>query len=152
MILERSMDLKEAIFTSFDPVRGRGRELFRLPLGRGSYFQSALAPDGSGVAILDSGGTSIQLFSITGRHERDINPKGWSQLGNVDWDSDGKALFVSSISPTGAPLLRVDLAGHVQVLWTIEGDIVWAIPSPDGQYLAMPGSVVDRNVWMAENL
>jgi hypothetical protein len=46
----------------------------------------------------------------------------------------------------------VDLAGHVQVLWTQQGALgLWAIPSPDGQYLAMPGAAEDRNVWMLEN-
>jgi WD40-like Beta Propeller Repeat len=103
MILERSVDLKEAIFASFDPVRGRGGELFRLPLEHGVGFQSALAPDGSGVAIVEYLGKSIQLFSITGRHERDINPKGWSKLSNLDWDLDGKARLYRRFPPQEPP-------------------------------------------------
>jgi len=152
MIMEVSVDLRELIFTSFDPVRGRGRELFRVPSEHGADFNSALSPDGSRVAIVMYLGKSIQLWSITGRHERDINPKGWSKLGGVDWDLDGKALFVSSISPTGASLLRVDLAGNVQVLWTQKGSTgTWGLSSPDGHYLALGRLISDRNVWMAEN-
>jgi DNA-binding winged helix-turn-helix (wHTH) protein/Tol biopolymer transport system component len=151
VITEVSVGLKELIFTSFDPVRGRGRELFRLPWGQGAGFGSALAHDGSGVAVVEYLGKSIQLFSITGRHERDINPKGWTKLSNVDWDLDDKALFVSSHSPTTVSLLWVDLAGNVQVLWTQEGSThTFGIPSPDGRYLALGGWISDRNVWMAE--
>jgi len=154
MILESSADLKELVFTSFDPVRGRGRELFRLPVEHDTdcgCFQSALAPDGSSVAIGEYLGKSIQLFSITGQHQRDITPKGLNKLGNLDWDLGSKALLVSSISQTGASLLRVDLAGNVQVLWTQNGSIgTFGIPSPDGRYLALGGGTSDRNVWMAE--
>jgi Tol biopolymer transport system component len=150
MIMESSF--KELIFTSFDPVRGRGRELFRLP--HGADYNSALAPDGSRVAIIDVPGRSIQLFSITGRHERDINPKGWSKLVGVDWDFEGRALLVPSISLTGAALLRVDLSGNAQVLWTQKGSTgAFGIPSPDGRYIALwvARGRSERNVWMAEN-
>jgi len=152
MIVEGSVDHKEATFTSFDPVRGRGRELFRLPLQHATSFQSALAPDGSGVTVLEvPGGKSIQLFSITGQHERDINLKGWSGLG-VDWDLGGNALIVPANSAKEASLLRVDLAGNVQVLWTQKGSNgLWGLPSPDGRYLAILDWVTNRNIWMAEN-
>jgi hypothetical protein len=152
MIAEPSDDLKEESLTAFDPVRGRGRELFRLPLDPGMIYHAQFSPDGSHIALLKENDNRVQLVSPTGRHERDINVSGWSRLNSLDWDWDGRAVLISSSSLVGATLLRVDLVGHVQVLWTQQGaSELSAIPSPDGRYLVMLGPAADRNVWMLEN-
>jgi hypothetical protein len=77
----------------------------------------------------------------------------------INWAADGKSLFVSHSGLMGSPsgsmgatLLRVDLQGHVLPLWeTKDGRFTWAIPSPDGRYLAILGAASGRNTWMIEN-
>jgi len=38
------------------------------------------------------------------------------------------------------------------VLWQCKGtgSNIWGVPSPDGRYLAILGSVTNSNVWMLE--
>jgi DNA-binding winged helix-turn-helix (wHTH) protein/Tol biopolymer transport system component len=155
---EATSDLE--IFTAFDPTGGRGRELFRLPLQSGDeLYAFSLAPDGNAIAVLHLGsgiGVSatnrIQIVSLTGQHIRDIDVTSPMPLATMDWDWDGKALLCGVESRKGSSLLRVDLAGRAQLLWTQKGGLgTWAIPSPDGRYVAILGSVLDRNVWMLEN-
>ena len=77
-------------------------------------------------------------------------PRGWTNLDNVDWDCDGKALLVSSISPTGTSLLRVDMASSAQLLWTKKGAAgTFAMPSRDCRYLTLTSFGSGKNVWMA---
>jgi hypothetical protein len=60
-IAERSSDGKQIIFTAFDPLKGRGREITRVdvePTGRGYIWD--LSPDGTRIALLQFfGGTQL---------------------------------------------------------------------------------------------
>ena len=76
--------------------------------------------------------------------------KGWSNMTNLDWSSDGKGFYCGSSSANGSTLLYVDLKGNARVLWKTKGDRVWGIPSPDGRSLAIGASVTSSNVWMIE--
>jgi len=44
----------------------------------------------------------------------------------------------------------VDLKGNAKPLWEKKGPlgVAWGVPSPDGRYLAIAGSVNSSNVWM----
>jgi hypothetical protein len=48
-------------------------------------------------------------------------------------------------------VLRSDFKGHAQVLWSNSGaSRIWAIPSPDGKYIAIYDELYQQNVWMVE--
>ena len=72
--------------------------------------------------------------------------------GEVCWAPDGKAIYVGSAAPQGSTLLYMDLKGNARVLWQLKGQAgsIWGVPSPDGRYLAILGSVTNSNVWMLE--
>jgi len=79
--------------------------------------------------------------------------KGWPNALGLDWSSSSKGLYVGSVSPQNRTLLYVDLKGNAHVLWQFKGrgtGRVWGVPSPDGRYLAILGSVNSSNVWMLE--
>jgi len=61
---------------------------------------------------------------------------------------------MSSTTSNSTPvLLFVDAERKVRGIWEGKkyGPLQWAIPSPDGRYLALNIYVGERNVWMIEN-
>ena len=154
---ESSSNGKEDVFSSFDPVSGTRRELFRI--GR-NLINWTLSPDGSRIAMTgDDPEGRIEIRSLTGQIESRIKIRDWPNPFTIDWAVDGKAVFVSHpgltdspSGPIGTTLLRVDLKGHVQPVWeTRGGRYTWAIASPDGKYLAIRGATTGRNAWMIAN-
>jgi Tol biopolymer transport system component/DNA-binding winged helix-turn-helix (wHTH) protein len=147
-------DERDVVFWAFDPIKGKGRELTRLPVSPSEPFDWALAPDGLQIAAVkphDPEG-HIRILSLAGRSERDVAVKGWGVFINVNWEADGKGFFVSGQSPRVASLLHVSLDGRSQVLWEQNGSWnAYGVASPDGRYLAFRGSTSDSNVWIVEN-
>ena len=83
--------------------------------------------------------------------DQKITVQHWNNLQSLDWTADGKGLFTSSMQPSGV-LLHVDLQGHANILWEPKGtQMPWAIPSPDGRHVAMPGYAQNSNAWMMQN-
>jgi Tol biopolymer transport system component len=79
---------------------------------------------------------------------------GWAELDAATWAKDEKGLFVSAYAAGSKALLYVDLEGDARVLWQqpMRGpDYVWAIPSPDGRYLAFAAETTAGNAWLIEN-
>ena len=151
-IAERSTDRQLLVFSAFDPVNGRGRELVRWKTEETADYPWDLSPDGTRIAILTSRDGQIHILSPNGGTPQKIAVKGWNTLSSVVWSADGKGLFVSSFTDRGSVLLRVDLNGSARLLWEHQGGIdTYAVPSPDGRHLAMRGWSVDGNVWMMEN-
>lgn len=155
---EKSADHKLLTVTAFDPIKGRGRVFMTIPADPSYPSDDAvLSPDGARFAYLKFGEPygHIQLLSLDGRLERDITVKGWPGFTTLDWAPDGKAMYCGTKSAEQATLLHVDLDGNAEVLWQHRGalgfDGVWAIPSPDGRYLAIATEVMDSNLWMVEN-
>ena len=150
---EQTEDQKQLVFTAFDPVKGRGREVARIATNPGSAYNWDLSPDGSQIAEAIPGENRIRLLPVRGGQPRDIVINGWSDFNaGPDWAPDGKGFYVSSWSPKGATLLHVDLKGNVNALWEQKGSWqTWGVPSPDGHHLAILGFTVDSNVWMTEN-
>ncbi len=156
MVSGLTPDEKSLKFEALDMDTGRRRELFRLPREIGIDYNSALSPDGRWIAVVNTEPRSarIQLYSTSGQHVRDISVEKWTLLGSVDFAADSKAVFVSSLSPMGSSVVRVDLKGHATALWSQTGvgnPVTWAIASPDGRHLAIMGWTSDRNVWLMEN-
>jgi WD40 repeat protein len=138
----------QLIVTGFDVVRGTRTELARLKIDDpDKLYTWDLSPDGDRIAILQRGASEIHVFSLRTHAEEKITVKGWDGLQGLDWDSDGRGMFTSSLS-AGSVLLHTDLEGNASVLWEPKGDgIPWTISSPDGRHVAMPGYALSSNVW-----
>jgi Tol biopolymer transport system component len=155
VIFETSQDRKQLMITAFDPMKGRGKLLRTIEEeAMHSYDHLALSPDGSTVAVSRSAEPeiNIHLLSLTGRYDREIKVKSWSNISGMDWSNDGNGFYCGAVSPQGSTLLYVDLNGNARVLWQYKGlnGQIWGVPSPDGRYLAIMGTVTNSNVWMVE--
>jgi Tol biopolymer transport system component len=151
---EQSGDQEQLIFTAFDPVKGRGREMVRVATKPGFGYNWDLSPDGSQLAIsFPAGENRIRMLALAGGAPRDLVVNGWYGFNSgPDWSPDGKGFYVSSLSPRGATLLYIDLNGHASALWEQKGGLrTWGVSSLDGRHLAMLGYTMDSNIWMLEN-
>ncbi len=154
LVGEQTKDQKQLVFTTFDPVTGRGRKVTAIDTDLRTAYNWDLSPDGSQIAVLARvGGNRIRLVPLRGGNPRELIVKKWSGLDDgPDWAPDGKGFYVSSPRPSGATLLYIDLDGHATPLWEQKGSFgTWGVPSPDGRHLAILGDTVDSNVWMIEN-
>jgi eukaryotic-like serine/threonine-protein kinase len=147
---EARPDQKGVVITAFDPLKGRGKVLKAIPLNEpiADLTGTALSPDKTTVAISRAGEPEIhiRLVSVDGGPDRVIVVKGWPNSPALNWSSDGKGFYCGSDSPQGTTLLYVDLKGNARVLWK-RGGAVWAVPSPDGRYLAIRVDLANSNVW-----
>ena len=173
-IAEQSPDFKQLIFTAFDPVKGRGEELIRFAIDAKAKLDTDvsdylwdLSPDGTRIALLKYSDSRIHILSLRGEARQEISAKGWDSLQSVSWAADGKGLFVSSATKTGAALLYLSLRGDAHMLWEQKGNIApwngpftqwlggpsapWAAPSPDGRHLAIYNWSLNANMWIMEN-
>ena len=150
---------RQLIFSTFDPLKGQGPELFRVELEPQleNWFFWNLSPDGSRIALpgpAKSGGL-VRILSLKGELLKEIPIKDVDGVSSAYWSVDGKGMYVSATYHSNDDeLLYVGLDGKTEVLW--QGiNHAWApggaIPSPNGQYLAIFGIMWDANVWMIEN-
>ena len=142
----------ELVFTAFDPLRGRAREIGRF---RVDHYGASwdLSPDGSRIAFAqqETERAVIKIAQVAGGTEREIPLKGWSRLWSVAWSADGASLFASIQTTRRSWLLHVTMNGEVQVLREVTGTIERPIASPNGRYLAFGERVLSSNAWMIEN-
>jgi DNA-binding winged helix-turn-helix (wHTH) protein/Tol biopolymer transport system component len=153
-LAEPTVDRKQIVITTFDPVKGRGSEItrFAFEVTGGAWQNVSLSPDGTRLAFIHSPEGPIHILPLRGQSSKEIALKGWSNLQSVDWNADGTGLFVSNGIQRGVVLLHVDLQGNAQVFWKNHGfNTTTARPSPDGRHLAILGSTNDNNIWMMEN-
>ena len=124
VITEEAEDHKHYIFTAFDPVSGRGRELARFDYSTddGAYDWD-LSPDGTQMAVLKTSRNRIHVLSFDRKPVRDIAVKGDVALQTVNWTSDGKGLYASTATPQGSALLHIDREGNSEVVWQQKGSI-----------------------------
>lgn len=155
VMTERGTDQKRIVFTELDPEKGRGAVLATLEADPAITYRYGLSPDGREMALVKARRTEgqIRLLPLKGGAEGQIKVKGWTDLNSLDWAPSGKGLYVTSQSPTGPTLLYIDRQGNVRPLWKQKGSFAtwgWAIPSPDGRYLAILGEATNSNAWMIE--
>jgi len=137
------------ILASFDPEKGPGREITRIPSG-GSHW--SLSPDGSRLAlVLDP--HRIRFLSPDTGAAHDVSLNDWPVF-NVDWSADGATLFIRSITPAGVPvILALNGARKAEVVieGRVDSNFTFFIQSPDGRHgileIPTPG---DNNAWMVE--
>ena len=139
------------MFTSVDPIKGRGRTLATMKGEPSMAIPWDLSPDGSQVVMTHDG--RIRLLSLMTGVTTDLAVRGWNSFGEVNWSADGNALFVSSLTPQDTTLLRVDLRGEATALWHQKLNFMGTkgIQSPDRRHLAVAGYTTESNVWMIEN-
>ena len=119
---------EHVIFTAFDPLQGRGRELARIDSDPDADYGWDLSPDGADIAyvkrvprsdgkIFSSEGP-IHILSLNGAAPQEIRVKGMDVFREyVDWSADGKGLILSHPTETDPELVYVDLQGNASVLW-----------------------------------
>jgi serine/threonine protein kinase len=165
-LAERTPDHKQLIFSAFDPIKGRDRELTRFatnPTPDAEYAWD-LSPNGTLIAILKRSEATIHVLSLSRQPSQEIVGNGVSGFQTVDWAADGTGLFVSIAREGGSGLLRLDLKGSGQLLWASKGTVEpgisafiggptvpWVVPSPDGRHLAICEWSLSANIWMMEN-
>jgi hypothetical protein len=112
-----------------------------------------LSPDGSQIAIRIPGEARIRILSLGGEPSRDVRVYGWTfdEYSWLFWSTDGRGWYVPGQSAGGTDLLYVDLEGPAYVLTHMAGTPqTWAVPSPDGRYLAYTQWNSLSNVWMIQ--
>jgi len=142
----------------YDPVKGMGTEIPNTWVkGEANQFNWSLSPDGNTLVfprkVGPSGQVDLRLLSIVDGAERSLPVKGMAVCGGVDWAPDGKSVWVSGKDFNDVyVLMRVSLHGKAETLLEEKNMILgWAIPSPDGQRLALWKASGSANVWMLEN-
>jgi Tol biopolymer transport system component len=146
-------DRNELVISSFDPVGGTQHEMTRIPLLPGSDaridYSWQLAPDGSRIALLKRHGNQVQMFSLNGELREIVAVRGYRDLIDLNWASDSRSLFISTLTSNGAVLLHVDLNGHAQPIWSQpQVSWIWGFPSPDERHVAILGTSSEANAWM----
>jgi Tol biopolymer transport system component len=135
----------------FDVKNSQATDLHQLePSGSWS-----LSPDGSerAITVFDPDQGKIQLRSTSTGESSELLVRGWSGLASIDWSADGKSLRVVSLNHAlETTLLNVMLDGSASVLLSGSNPrIFWAIPSPDGRFLAINEATGTSNVWLVDN-
>ena len=145
-------------FFRFDPITGASEELPQLRIEDQAphAYNWSLSPDGKILATVKDEGVqkdpSIDLHSTADGSKRTITVGTWVGLRGIDFAADGRSLWVPVYTNTGkSTLLNIDLNGQARiVLEDTEMRIDWAVPSPDGKYLALLKVRGTSNVWMLE--
>ena len=96
------------IVTTFDPIKGRGREVARFYTDVAYAWD--LSPDGTRIAVLKclEGQLRLTIFALSSRTQQELTVLGWSRGQYVYWAADGNALFVSCSTQRGSVLSQVD--------------------------------------------
>lgn len=81
---EQAPDRKELVFTAFDPLSGKGKELARFASdAKADYGNWSLSPDGTRIGIIKTGGNHIYVLPLDGSPLRDLTVAGWSGLNTI---------------------------------------------------------------------
>jgi Tol biopolymer transport system component len=156
-LAERTPDRKQLIFTRFEPLNGRGRELTRLDVDSHKDYEWNLSPDGTRIAIHKINEGPIQIISLAGQATKLLNATGWNSIENLHWAADGKGIYSASRSVDSSVLLYLALQSNPRVVWEEKGTMgndsagTSAIPSPDGRHIALMGYTYNANLWLLED-
>jgi Tol biopolymer transport system component len=140
-------------FFRFDALTGKERELRQFTRSSELKFNWTLSGDGSMLAIAawrqGQAPGEIQIFPIGTGKQRTLTLNGWTRIASIDWAADSRTIWVSASDLSGTQsLLKVDLHGRATpMLQDTQRDMGWAIPSPDGQRVAIWQASGSSNVW-----
>jgi Tol biopolymer transport system component len=153
IVAEPTVDHKQVIISALDPLKGIGPELVRFnPDSIANTWAIDLSPDGTRIAAIPSSKGPIQILSLRGQPQQEIQMKDWNRVHTLNWAADGNGILVSNSMQGGAAILHVDLRGNAQVMWKNPG-VNWtpALESPDGRHLAFQSALMEGNVWMMDD-
>ena len=157
-VAEQTPDHKQAVITSFDPIKGRGSELMKFDLS--PEYQAkrmrliwGISDDGTKIAFAPGHEGPIQIRSLRSGRQQVIQARGLSEVGGwgFGWTHAGKGLFIPSKTKEGNEILYVNLQGDTRVLWNCGNDHCSGTESPDGQQFAINVAKFNSNLWMIEN-
>jgi hypothetical protein len=146
------------VFTAFDPVGGRGKELYRDEHATAATNIWDVSPDGTLLAIPRANGPIVLA---------PLAAKGTALGAPADvavpcdpitptWSADGRGLFVSvdcDAEDSTFRLYYVGLDGKTSLLWKDPSlYILETEASPDGEHLAIAVKHTDDDVWMTDGL
>jgi Tol biopolymer transport system component len=145
-------DDKQVVLSSFDPRRGRIREVARVDVDGppGDTFWD-LSPDGSRIAFGEHRKGRIRILPLNGGAAREVSLGNWRGPYTVAWSADSRSLFLTTWIPGGSELLRVALDGEIHHLHRHYLALEFPLPSPDGTHLAFSRISGDSNVWLIDN-
>jgi DNA-binding winged helix-turn-helix (wHTH) protein/Tol biopolymer transport system component len=138
--------------STFDPPTGVVAPV--LTIQPGADFAKSFSPDGTTLAVAPDFGAripgEIQLYNLRDASHITLKVNGWGLGYGMDWNPDGKSLWVHARTLKGAEaIVNVDLQGNVTPLFEdTEKRVGWAIPSPDGSRVAYYKLSCSSNVWV----
>jgi hypothetical protein len=155
VVAERTPDRKELIFTTFDPLKGRGPKVATLETDtHRDWYGWNLSPDGSRLAVLPGRepNNDLRIFSVPGGAARDLIVEGWRGFTAVNWLADGRGMIISAQSAQGTTLVCVDLEGNAHALMEQRASPgSYAVASRDGRHLAISADAINSNIWTMED-
>jgi Tol biopolymer transport system component len=147
---------KDFIFVELDAVKGKGREVARMP---GLLLQWwDLSPDGETIALassFDQPSKVIRLISVAGGQEQQVEARELDWVQHLSSAPSGQGFFVTGWKAGRSALYFVERKGRTTLLWNPPPGIEWVgfpTPSPDGRHLAFTGLSSQTNVWLWEGL
>jgi Tol biopolymer transport system component/DNA-binding winged helix-turn-helix (wHTH) protein len=143
-------------FFAFDPLVGKGTQVYQIPAEQPQLFNWSLSPDGTRLAIVKGKWGDeeprIHIVPLNGGADHWITIQGWPGLASLDWAADGNSLWAPTTGEEENTLLNIDLQGHARAIWRpTKKSVGWAIPSRDGRHLALYIGSSSANVWMLEH-
>ena len=157
-VAEYTEDHRHLIFTAFDSLSGRGKELVRYDTDPSGRYSWDLSRDGSRIALLNPPDGVIHILHLNGEPPEQIVVKDLKVGDALGWWKDNSGLLVDNVTARGTALSYLSMNGKAHTIWEVSGSrnarfnqAPWAIPSPNGRHLAINGFILSSNVWMVEN-
>jgi Tol biopolymer transport system component len=138
-------------YSMFDPKTGAVKPA--LTIQHGEDLSDSFSPDGTTLAVgltpIGRIPAEIQLYNLRDASHTTLKVKGWGLGYGMDWNPDGKSLWVHATSKGVEAIVNVDLQGNVTPLFEdAENRVGWAVPSPDGSRVAYYTLNFSSNVWL----
>jgi Tol biopolymer transport system component/DNA-binding winged helix-turn-helix (wHTH) protein len=144
-------------FWYFDPVKGKGDRLLTIK-SVNAYSNWSLSADGEMLAVVQREKTDatpeIRYFNLATGQEQRFPMTDCLGIPTVDWAADGKTVWSMCRSSADEKhiLVNIDRDGRTRQIWKPDWpELSFAIPSPDGKYLAVSKASGTANVWMLEH-
>jgi len=138
------------VFSEFDPLRGRGRELSRAAGPQPPMWD--LSPDGSTIAMVAEAADSIPrilLLSTGGAPQRQVRLDRPLKLADLAYGPDGRSWELIEAGKQWR-LLHADARGRTTPLIPPQMWMYSSAASPDGRHVAYTSNTVQGNIWMLE--
>jgi hypothetical protein len=140
------------VVSALDPIKGRGRELARMP---SHFWGIRILPDGDAFSYIlppeKDIRNRVRVISFRGERSRDIVVKDVTALSGLAWLASGSGFLSRDGAPFAGRLLLISPDGaSSKVLWESAPPLYveWGMPSPDEKHLAINVRSRQGNAWM----